>query len=174
MSLPDIYVGLGSNLGDPLAMLAKALCSLESLPGNSGLTVSPIYLTSPVSDLPQPDFLNAVCRFKTTLAPHTLFAELQRIEKNLGQLPKPKNAPRLIDLDILFYGDLQIRSPDLEIPHPRWRERLFVLRPLADLTEFVPEGQVCINDLLIASTLDPLFRNQIVKRYPKIPAEVSA
>lgn len=140
--LPDVYVGLGSNLGDSADIVAKALALLEAVPAISQFAASPLYLTSPVSDLPQPDFVNAVCRFKTTLAPMELLAELQKIERHFGQSPKPKNAPRLIDLDILFFGREKILTPDLEIPHPRWKERLFVIRPLSDLTACVPGTEI--------------------------------
>ncbi|MCE5317434.1 MAG: 2-amino-4-hydroxy-6-hydroxymethyldihydropteridine diphosphokinase [Parachlamydia sp.] len=151
--LPDVYVGLGSNLGDPGALVAEALGLLEALPILSEFEASPFYLTSPVSDLPQPHFINAVCRFKTTLSPLKLFAELQKIERHLGQTPKPKNAPRLIDLDILFFGKERLLTSELEIPHPRWKERLFVLRPLADLTSYVPGTDVPIQDLLFHPSL---------------------
>lgn len=152
LMLPDVYIGLGSNLGDPAGMVAEALRMLEAI--TSDFTASPFYLTSPVSDLPQPDFVNAVCRFKTALSPVELFAELQKIERHLGQSPKPKNAPRLIDLDILFFGQERLLTSVLEIPHPRWKERLFVLRPLADLTSFVPGTDIPILDLLVQSSLE--------------------
>lgn len=151
--LPEVYVGLGSNLGDPIEMVAEALRLLESLPSICEFAASPLYQTAPVSDMPQPDFVNAVCRFKTTLSPAELFADLQRIERRLGQSPKPKNAPRLIDLDILFYGEEHILTEQLEIPHPRWKERLFVLRPLADLTATVPGTVIGIEALISQPSL---------------------
>ena len=89
----------------------------------------------PVSALPQADYINAVCCFKTCLPPLSLLYELQKIEKKLGKQPKSKQEPRVIDCDILFYGDEEVSLPELEIPHPRWRERLFVLQPLADLVD---------------------------------------
>lgn len=152
--LPDIYVGIGSNLADPIEKVTEALCLLEALPAISEFAASPLYLTSPVSDLPQPDFVNAVCRFKTTLTPVELFAELQKIERHMGQSPKPKNAPRLIDLDILFFGQASFQTEQLEIPHPRWKERLFVLRPLADLTPYVPGTDIPLLDLLSQPSFD--------------------
>ena len=82
----------------------------------------------------QREYLNAVCRFETTLSPFELLDALEMIEKALGKRPKPKEAPRVIDLDLIFYGDCQINSPKLTVPHPRWNQRLFVLAPLAELT----------------------------------------
>lgn len=133
--MSKVFVGLGSNLGDSLALLQEALQQLRSHSSISDLIISRFYQTKPLSDIPQPDFINAVCRFKTLLDSFELLALLQSIEGALGKTAKPKNAPRLIDLDILFYGDLRIKTNDLEIPHPRWQERLFVLRPLADVTD---------------------------------------
>ncbi len=134
-----VYIGLGGNLGNVEQTFHQALKQLALIPGNDLAVVSNFYQTQPVSDLPQPPYLNAVCRFRTSLLPHELLYHSQRIQCLLGQLPKPKNAPRKIDLDILFYGNQVIETPDLEVPHPRWRERLFVLVPLADLVEIIIE-----------------------------------
>ena len=102
MSIEQVFVGLGSNLGDSREVLNAALDEIRAFA--SHLTVSSLYRSSPVSPLPQPDFLNQVCRFKTSLKPLELLAALQAIECKLGKKEKPKDAPRLIDLDILFYG----------------------------------------------------------------------
>jgi 2-amino-4-hydroxy-6-hydroxymethyldihydropteridine diphosphokinase len=129
----DVFVALGSNLGDSRALLNLALKAIQSLPSTSDLKASSLYLSKALSSIPQPDFLNAVCSFKTTLEPLELLTALQEIELKLGKVAKPKEAPRLIDLDILFFGDLEMRTERLEIPHPRWMERLFVLCPLSEL-----------------------------------------
>jgi 2-amino-4-hydroxy-6-hydroxymethyldihydropteridine diphosphokinase len=133
----EVYVGLGSNLGERKAQMEEALRQLGALSSTCDLSVSRYYLTKPMYILEQPDYLNAVCRFKTKLSPEKLIEALQKIERSLGQQAKPKNAPRLIDLDILFYADIEWHSEQLDIPHPRWCERLFVLRPLADLTDSI-------------------------------------
>lgn len=129
-----VYVGLGANLANPESNITNAAQRLASLQGVHDFTLSPLYRTSPVSDIPQPDYFNAVCRFRTIYSAHTLLENLQSIESGLGKTPKPQDAPRPIDLDILFYGLETHNDPQLTIPHPRWRERLFVVKPLADLT----------------------------------------
>lgn len=122
-----VYLGLGSNLGDRVAHLEFALRELQPV------RVSPLYETAPLGFLEQEAFLNCVCEMKTALSPWALLRELHRLE-NLRQRERPfPNAPRTLDLDILLYGDLVIRSPKLTIPHPRLAERAFVLAPLADL-----------------------------------------
>lgn len=135
MDLKEVYVGLGGNDEKAYNTLNEALRLLKEQPHIENLEVSRFYRTSPVSPIPQNDFINAVCRFKTNLAPHVLLKILQEIECKLGKVPKPKDAPRPIDCDLLFYGQESISSPALDVPHPRWRERLFVLTPLADLTD---------------------------------------
>ena len=130
-----VYLSLGGNIGDRLAMLKKTFHLIAAIPSVTRLEVSPFYNTSPVSDIPQSDYLNAVCRFMTTLEANELLAHLQAIEKLQGKTLKPKNVPRIIDIDILFFGEELHDTPELEIPHPHWRKRLFVVAPLSDLTE---------------------------------------
>ena len=124
----QVYVGLGSNLGDSEAILLSAVRCIEAIPGVTEVKVSFFYQTPPISDIPQPDYLNAVCSFRTLLKPRDLFSCLQAIENGHGRLAKPKNAPRRIDLDILFYGNESYDDGDLKIPHPHWRERLFLYK----------------------------------------------
>lgn len=130
-----VYIGLGGNIGDPAALFERVLDRLALQPGIYRLRCSPFYSTSPVSDIPQADYTNAVAAFHTTLPIERLRDFLFSIEKELGKVPKERNAPRAIDIDLLFYGTKRITLPHLQVPHPRWRERLFVLRPLADLTD---------------------------------------
>jgi len=138
-----VYVALGSNKSDRVMMLQSALQEISQIAGVFGVASSNFYETAPKSAIPQGNYLNAVCAFTTTQDAQSLFQELERIEKMLGKHPKPKDAPRVIDLDLLFFGREKQRFPSLEIPHPRWRERLFVLIPLLDLVEelFVPGFQ---------------------------------
>lgn len=137
-----VYLGLGSNLGDRLVLIQAAFEAIQALPNTSGFQTSKIYETDPVSPIPQGLFLNAACTFLTDLTPFDLLAYLQQIETKLGKTPKPKTAPRPIDIDILLFGQKQIDTPTLQIPHPRWQERLFMLLPLLDLTEeiLLPSG----------------------------------
>lgn len=135
MEVEDVYVGLGGNIGDTLSIIKNALQQISSLPGVYHLERSKFYLTTPVGQQPQDNYINAVCRFQTTLEPEVLITELQSIESSLGKVPKDKHVPRVIDLDILFYGQYYINKPGLHIPHSHWNERLFVLIPLSDLVE---------------------------------------
>jgi 2-amino-4-hydroxy-6-hydroxymethyldihydropteridine diphosphokinase len=130
-----IYLSLGSNLGDRAANLERAIEALSEI-GVRVLRRSSIYETEPVDFLAQPWFLNCVVEAKTSLAPRQLLDELQAIERNLGSKKLVPRGPRVIDLDILFYGTDVIHAEGMEIPHPRLAERRFVLVPLAEL---VPE-----------------------------------
>lgn len=134
MIFKEVYLSLGGNLGDTIEILKAVLKDIAFLPGIFDLKCSSFYQTTPVSDIPQGLYINAVCAFKTKLTTQELFSCLQEIERKHGKAPKPKNAPRVIDIDMLFFGQERHSSPDLEIPHPRWHERLFVLIPLAELT----------------------------------------
>jgi GTP cyclohydrolase-4 len=127
----QVYLGLGANLGNRQANLARALKLLgERLRVEQ---VSPIYETQPVGYAEQPPFLNAVCRAQTELGPLQLLSLVKGIEASLGRVPSFPNAPRPIDLDIIIYGDLIMETPDLTIPHPRLEERAFVLIPLLEV-----------------------------------------
>jgi 2-amino-4-hydroxy-6-hydroxymethyldihydropteridine diphosphokinase len=127
-------LGLGSNLGDRLAALRRGWAALSALPGVRPLDRSGIWETAYVGPGgEQPPYLNACARIATTLAPRDLLAALQRIERDCGRLPDTHLQPRPLDLDILLYGDLVADEPGLAIPHPRLRERAFVLEPLAEL-----------------------------------------
>lgn len=126
-----VYLGLGSNVGDRELNLAKALELLsERLRVEQ---TSPVYDTEPVGNINQPRFLNMVCQLYTTLPPASLLALIKGFELKMGRAPGVSNAPRTIDIDILFYGDQVINLPELVIPHPRLAARAFVLVPLADI-----------------------------------------
>lgn len=127
-----IYLSLGSNLGDRAANLERAIADL---PG-SGVRVlrrSSLYETAPVDYLEQPRFLNCVIEGETQLAPRELLGKLQGIESKLGRRKFVPKGPRIIDLDVLFYGSEVIEETGMEIPHPRLARRRFVLVPLAEL-----------------------------------------
>lgn len=134
-----VYLGLGSNIGNSKNTLEKACKSIKSLPNTSAHQFSSIYLTSAVSSIPQRDYLNLTCSLITTLDPLTLFMYLEQIERLLGKIPKSKDAPRKIDIDILYFGDRILHSERLIIPHPKIKERLFVLQPLLELTDSLPD-----------------------------------
>ncbi|MBI4186379.1 MAG: 2-amino-4-hydroxy-6-hydroxymethyldihydropteridine diphosphokinase [Chloroflexi bacterium] len=125
------YLGLGSNMGDRHDNLDRALALLSKR-----LTVkrvSSVYDTEPVGVEEQPRFLNLVCEVATSLAPAALLTLAKDIERKLGRAPRSHNESRPIDIDILFYGERVINSPELVIPHPGLAERAFVLIPLAEL-----------------------------------------
>jgi len=126
------WIGLGANLGDRTAALRTALAALAALPGTRLLRVSSLYRSAPV-DAGGPDYLNAVAEVATQLPPHALLAALQAIEHAAGRERPYRNAPRTLDLDILLYGDEQLATATLTLPHPRLHERAFVLLPLAEL-----------------------------------------
>jgi len=127
----EVYLSLGSNLGDRRANLKKALRLLgESLEIAS---VSSVYDTEPVDVGEQPRFLNLVCRVNTDIGPMQLLSLIKGIEASMGRDLSLRDAPRIIDIDIILYGDTIIESPELIIPHPRMRERAFVLIPFAEI-----------------------------------------
>ena len=130
-----IYLSLGSNLGDRAAKIASGIAALGAA-GIHVLRQSPLYETEPVDFFTQCWFLNNAVEAETQLPALDLLRELRGIERNLGSLKLVPRGPRMLDMDILFYGDSVVRTPELEIPHPRLAERRFVLVPLAEL---VPE-----------------------------------
>ena len=127
------YIGLGSNLSQPAEQLDAAVGWLQSWSGISLLAVSGYYRSAPVGPQDQPDFVNAVAEISTNLSPMQLLAAIQDIETRQGRERTDTWGPRTLDLDILLYGELVIREPELTIPHPRLTERAFVLVPLMDL-----------------------------------------
>jgi len=157
------FVGLGSNLDDPRAQLARARIALETEHYLSDLVLSPIYrspaLTGTGVPRGQPDYLNAVAGFTTSLTPAALLALLQRIEDAQGRERGVRWAARTLDLDLLLYGDRIVAAPGLLVPHPRLPERAFVLQPLWDLApELRVPGQGALADLLAEVDRTPLER----------------
>jgi len=127
------YIGIGSNLGDRRGYIDNAVEELGKNRAVRFVRSSSIYETEPLSDMPQGRFLNGVLEVETELGPVDLLKELNRIEVSLGRQRIIKDGPRTIDLDILYYGDEMVKKDGLEIPHPRIREREFVLRGLREL-----------------------------------------
>ncbi|HEY0818845.1 MAG TPA: 2-amino-4-hydroxy-6-hydroxymethyldihydropteridine diphosphokinase [Rhizobacter sp.] len=153
------YVGLGANLGDPLDAVRTAIEALGRLPASRVDGVSALYGSAPV-DAEGPEFVNAVVALHTTLSAYELLAQLQAIEAEYGRERPYQNAPRTLDLDLLLYGERQILSDDLVVPHARMHERAFVLRPLADLVgeRFVIPGRGPIGPLLAAVAAQSIRR----------------
>ena len=142
------YLGLGTNLGDRRGNLREALARLRKTVDVEAL--SSIYESDPVGHADQPRFWNMVARVSTPLSPPELLAELTGIEQAMGRLRSFRNAPRIIDLDILRYGDVVLNAPGLQLPHPRMTGRAFVLRPLAELAPALrdPQSGELYRDLL--------------------------
>jgi 2-amino-4-hydroxy-6-hydroxymethyldihydropteridine diphosphokinase len=127
------FVGLGSNLGDPESRLREGLAALAALPEVRLTTASSLYRSAPVGHAGQPDFVNAVARLSTGLAPQPLLAALLGIEKGFGRKRSFRNAPRTLDLDLLLFDADNIDEAGLVVPHPRMHERAFVLVPLLEI-----------------------------------------
>jgi len=131
MSAVTVFLGLGSNLGNRQRSIERAAELLsEAL---ESIQLSTIYTAPPMYEERQPEFLNAVLRGKTQLSPTKLLGLVKQIEADMGRTPGPKHGPRILDIDILFYGNQVVDMPTLTIPHPGIPERPFVLAPLAEI-----------------------------------------
>ncbi len=151
MNTKEIYLSLGGNQGDSLEYLLQAVIALSE----KGITIkklSSIYQTEPVGYIDQPDFLNMAVQGETQLEPIELLRCCQAVESELKRVRVQRWGPRTIDIDILFYGTEQIRQDELTVPHPRLRERAFVLVPLkeispekfAELGVVIPEQKISL------------------------------
>ena len=159
-----VFIGLGANLGDARATLCEALIALRPLALAGSFAASSLYASAPV-DSSGPDYVNAVARLRTGLAPHALLDALQAIEQDFGRQRPYRNAPRTLDLDVLLFGvqgthgGIALADPRLTLPHPRAAQRSFVLAPLAELW---PDGEIPgagrVADLLAQARRDPAQR----------------
>ena len=125
-------IALGSNLGDRLTTLEKAIVALDKIPSINLKSHSSWYQTAPVGP-PQPDYLNGCALLEVQLPPQKLMSTLLAVEKEFGRVRRQRWGARTLDLDIIFLGDLVIDTPNLKVPHPRREERAFVLMPLAEI-----------------------------------------
>ena len=128
-----VYVGIGSNLADPVRQVSAALRELDVLPHTRLVKQSSLYRSAPVGHDEQPDFVNAVAQLETALPAERLLAELHEIEARHGRTRSFPNSPRTLDLDLLLYGDAVLALSALTVPHPRMHERAFVLKPLLEI-----------------------------------------
>jgi len=163
-NVPGNFLGKapGKADGEPSPVertLAWALRRLEAALGP--LRVASLYRTAPVSPVPQPDFLNTAALAHTTLSPEELLALAKSLEREAGRRPGVRLGPRPLDIDLLLYGDLQIEGPELTLPHPRMRERRFVLIPLA---EIAPDLTVPPDGARVADLLARLGEGEAVER----------
>jgi len=155
-----VYIAIGSNLASPLEQVHAALAALAEIPDSQIVAVSPFYRTPPLGPQDQPDYLNAAVALDTDLAPETLLDHTQRIELQQGRERKAHRwGPRTLDLDIMLFGDRQIATPRLTVPHYDMKNRAFMLLPLVHIAPDVcfPDG-VKVADIL--ANLDPsgIFR----------------
>lgn len=127
------YIGLGSNLGDRFDNLCRAVRAVSSITAVIVDAVSAVYETAPVGGPPQGPYLNAAAALRTDIEPETLLSECLAIEQHMGRERRERWGPRIIDIDMLLFGDRIIADANLTIPHPRLTERGFVLYPLAEI-----------------------------------------
>lgn len=131
--MPQAFIGLGANLGDPRRQIRAGLAALDKIPATRIAGQSSFYLSAPLGYTEQPDYINAVAQIRTELAPRALLGALLEIERSLGRSRSHANAPRTLDLDLLLYDAMVIDEPGLHVPHPRMHTRAFVLAPLAQI-----------------------------------------
>lgn len=128
------FVGIGSNVGERRSFCRRAVQALASSPGLDVVEMSSLYETSPVGGPPQRSFVNLAVKLRTDLEPRALLETCKAIEQRLGREPSDiRWGPRVVDLDVLTYGDDKVNEPGLEIPHPRMSQRRFVLVPLLEI-----------------------------------------
>lgn len=168
--MTEVFIALGSNLGDRFGYLAKAISAISNHPQNVLSKVSNVYETDPVGFTDQARFLNAVIQIKTTLNPIALLDFLQVVELQFGRKREIRWGPRTLDLDVVAIENIYYNSPRLKIPHPQMLKRLFVLKPLADIVPhyeiFGANGDVetYINQLEKSSSVDfYLSSNELMK-----------
>jgi 2-amino-4-hydroxy-6-hydroxymethyldihydropteridine diphosphokinase len=155
-------VGLGANLGDRLATLRAAAGALAGSPEIAVLARSSVWETAPVGGPPQPDYLNAALLVRTGLEPADLLAVLLGVERRFGRVRTVRDAPRTLDLDLLWMEGEALRTPELEVPHPRLRERAFALAPLVEVLPDArdPSGGERYADLLARASLAGVARRE--------------
>jgi 2-amino-4-hydroxy-6-hydroxymethyldihydropteridine diphosphokinase len=155
------YIALGANLGDAQATLRAVFDELAKLPDTQLNASSSLYRSPPFGENADgPDYINAVAQIRTTLSPHQLLDELQKLEQKHGRERHYQNAPRTLDLDVLLYGDVVMSDERLTIPHPRMTERAFVLIPLSEIQ---PDLTWLDADCVVVLTklLPKVFKQQI-------------
>ena len=155
-----VFIGLGSNLSEPLAQLKKALAALNKMNDSQFIKVSHFYRSLPMGPQDQPDYINAVAELKTKLSAEQLLDALQKIENEQGRVRQQRWGARTLDLDILLYGDEVINTARLTVPHYGMKERNFVLYPLSELVngDFNIPNMGTMKELVASCSMDGLQR----------------
>ena len=155
----EAFIGLGANLGDARAAVTQAIAQIAQLPQSRLVRQSSLYCSAPV-DASGDDYVNAVVEIATGLSPLELLRELQQLELQADRQRPYRNAPRTLDLDILLYGDMQLDSPELTIPHSRLWQRGFVVLPLA---EIAPARVSAAQRLAVSAEVSGQILNKLLK-----------
>ena len=163
--MEEVYIGLGSNIGDKGGFLRQAVQQIMALPRIEQLECSSIWQTAPWGTTGQDVYFNAAARFFSGQEPEELLHSLQKIEHDLGRRRPYHWAPRTIDLDMLLFGGRTIQSPELSVPHPLMKQRLFVLMPLQELNPGLvfPDGETLeqvVKAQIDKDSLDGIFRTE--------------
>ncbi|MEO8632422.1 MAG: 2-amino-4-hydroxy-6-hydroxymethyldihydropteridine diphosphokinase [Chloroflexota bacterium] len=151
----DVHLGIGSNVGDRMEMIRRAVEALSSV--GQTRAVSSVYETTPFGVTDQPDFLNCCVALATELTPAELLARTRRIERDLGRVPGPRWGPRTVDIDLLLYGGRRVRARELVVPHLGLLERAFVLVPLAEIAadQPIPGSEITVAEALARVAREP-------------------
>lgn len=172
MGKTPVFIGIGSNLSDPVGQCQTALEHLKQLPDTDYIACSSFYKTSPLeapglktNEMPQ--FINAVCRLNTGLSPQSLIDHLQRIEKEMGRVRREKWGSRVIDLDLLFYGESIFKTDSITVPHPELHNRSFTLLPLVEIAKDWTHPALRKTVAELWESLDAATRSSIRKSLPK-------
>ena len=150
MNFIECYLGLGSNLNNPSFQIDQVIDHINNIPQVSILKISDKYKTAAVGYTNQPDFINAVVKISTSLTAHKLLDSTQAVEQAMGRVRTLRWGPRVIDIDILLYGDFMINTKSLQVPHAELRNRMFALEPLAEIAPdiLLPPDNIPVKDLL--------------------------
>lgn len=161
----EVYLSLGSNIGDKKAYLEEAIIEIGKIAKTELRAVSSFYITKPWGRLEQADFINLVIKIMTSLSAERLLENLQNIEMKMGRQDNGRWGPRIIDIDILLYGDKLIHTEELVVPHPHMKQRLFVLVPLRELNPDLvfPDDGTHIQEVL-SKVLDREGEDNIIER----------
>ena len=158
-----IFLSLGTNIGDRICNLKRAIQKIRLIPTTQLVTLSSVYETAPVGFTDQPDFLNLIIEIRTSLCPICLLFELQRIENEIGRIRTVRWGPRRIDIDLIYYGQIVRESLILTVPHGEAMVRRFVLKPLSEIaSDFMPPSINCTISQLLDRCLD---HNRVTKLY---------